>query len=260
MLKHKPLSSSSLSLSLLSIGLAVAGIAACSSIESTDLETDGMRPIIVVNAAKDGSSTTVNATIGAGTLTTVDLDGSDVLTATSGDVSVDLDENALLGVYNYSGTLDGVGAPDDVVTVALTRAEGKESAPSSTVSIPEPVDFAAPAAGASFSRTADIVVELQTAASDDDVTVSWTGDCIDTGSVTVPAGQNSVTIAAGTIVEQLDEEGGEGEGEGEGEAPTGTCQITLQATRSRAGTLDPAFGGGAITAQSVATRDVTSTR
>ena len=219
---------------LLALAAVVSG---CSTIESGDVETSGMTASIEVKAKADGSATDVFASISSGTLTTVDLDGDDQLVASSVDVSVDLEENNLLGVVTYAGSLTGISAPGTEVNVAFNRSADKTPAPLSTVALPVPLDISAPAAGTSFSRA------------DDDIEV---GDCIDTGSLDVPAGQATVTINKGTIEKRAQADANDPDSE----PVPDTCTITVTAQRRVEGTLDPAWGGGQIVAVSSATRDL----
>jgi len=196
------------------------------------------------------------ASINAGAaLTTVDLDGDDVLSASSGDVTVELDESNLLGVVTYAGSLAGITGAGTEVTVSLARSADKEAAPNSTVTLPIDVDLSAPAAGTAFSReNDDITVEIVTEASDDDLRLSWTGDCVDSGGLDVPSGQASVTIAKGSIVKraQIDEN------DPDSQPVPDSCTVTITITRTTIGSLDPALGGGEIRAVSSGSRDITS--
>ena len=239
------------------IFIALAAVASgCSTIESGDLETSGMTAAIEVKAKADGSATDVFASIAAGTLTSVDLDGDDQLVASSGDVSATLDENNLLGVVTHAGTLTGIAAPGTEVNVAFNRSADKTPAPTSVVTRPEPVDLTAPAAGSAFSRANDdIEVVIDSEASDDAITLRWEGDCVKSASLDVPAGQATVTINKGTIEKRAPVDDNNTP---DSQPVPDTCTITLTAQRSVEGTLDPAWGGGHIVAVSKATRDVTT--
>ena len=243
-----------LALPLTSLAL-LSAVVGCNDIDSADIETSGINASITVRAKADGSSTNVSASLTAGALTFVDLDGEDQLVASAGEASVVLAEADLLGVVGYSGTLDGVGAPDEEVTVALERSEDKEPAPNSLVRIPEPIAIAAPAAGTAFSRADDdIVVDLTSEESADDARLLWRGDCVKNGSLDVPAGQSSITINKATIEkrEQVDEN------DPDSEPVPDTCTLTIEIERLVAGTLDPAWGSGNIRAIASDSRDLTT--
>ncbi len=233
----------------------VAVTTACESIESGDLETSGINATISATVRDDGSATDVLASLSAGALTSVDLDGEDKLSASADDVSVDLEESNLLGVFAYAGVLEGVSGPGTEVTVSLARSADKTPAPSSTVRLPVPVSLTAPAASAAFSReNDDIVVDIDSAASDDDMRLSWSGECVKNDGLDVPAGQASVTINKGTITkrDQVDAN------DPDSEPVPDSCTVTLRIERVIEGVLDPAWGGGRITSVSADSRDITS--
>lgn len=235
--------------------LLAAAVTGCSSIESGDLETSGINAAIEVRPRADGSATDVSASLTAGALTFVDLDGEDRLVASSGDVSAEMEESNLLGAVNYAAVLNGINTPGDIVTVALLREEGRDSAPASTVRLPEQVTMTAPEASAAFSRADDdITITLESSTSTDAVRVSWSGDCVQEGGIDLPADQTSATIGKGTILkrEQTDEN------DPDSQPVPDTCTINIKASRRVAGTLDPALGEGGITAVTSSSRDVTS--
>ncbi len=233
----------------------VAAVAGCSSIESGDLETSGMTAIISATVRDDSSATDVVASLGAGALTSVDLDGEDILSASADDVSVELEESNLLGVFTYNGVLEGIAEPGTEVTVSLARSADKTPAPSSTVRLPVAVFLTSPAAGTAFSReNDDIVVEINSGASDDDMRLNWSGDCVKNDGVDVPAGQVSVTINRGTIIKRAQVD----ENDPDSQPVPDTCTMTLTIERVVEGVLDPAWGGGSITSVSQDSRDVTS--
>lgn len=235
--------------------LLAAAVTGCSSIESGDLETSGINAAIEVRPRTDGSATDVTASLTAGALTFVDLDGDDKLVASSGDVSADMEESNLLGAVSYAAVLSGINTAGDIVTVAFQRSGGKDPAPSSTVRLPEQVTMTAPEASASFSRAGDdITVTLENNASDDPVRVSWSGECVQDGGLDVPVDQTSVTISKGTILkrEQVDEN------DPDSRPIPDTCTIQITAARRVTGTLDPAWGGGGISSVTSSSRDVTS--
>lgn len=217
--------------------VAVVG---CNSVESGDVETAEMTASIAVTAAADGTGADVFASLANAALTFVDLDGEDKLTAAADDVTVDLAESNLLGVFAYRAGLDDVVAGDEV-TVSLVRAEGKDSALSNVVVVPTPLTIESPAAAASFSRANDdIVIDL---GGPDDVDadaleVRWSGDCIDTGSLEVPVTQKSITIARGTIEQLPQPEAGS-----DGTAVADECALTVTVARRITGTIDGAWRG-----------------
>ncbi len=233
---------------------AVVVAPACSSIQSEDIDTDAITADITLHPRADGSATDVTATLSAGALTFVDLTGDDTLVAKSGEHEVTLGKNQALGALSYEGTLDGTGAAGDEVTVAFERT-AFASAPSSTVTLPAPVSITVPAASASFSRAdADIVVTLAEDGSTDPVQLSWSGDCVVGGTLDVPAGQTTATIAHGTIARAEPSSA-----DANATPVADTCTLHLSVVRSVDGILDDAFEGGHITARTEDTRDVTTT-
>lgn len=225
-----------------SLALAIPALVACTNIDSDDLDTDAMEPTIQVRSTEgaDGSSVTVVLHVGDSPTTFVELQGDDTLTASAGEQTVTLEGSELLGVVQYNGDLD-TKTPGDVVTIAFTRTEeGKASAPDSNVALTEGLALTAPAGGATSSRAADLQIAWDSAASEDQVRVGWSGGCVVDGSRDVTAGQSTLTLEAGSIEKRE-------QGENEEEPVPDNCDVTLTVSRSRSGTIDPAFGGGSIT-------------
>jgi hypothetical protein len=232
----------------------LAGLSACSSIDSDDIDTDAITADITVRPRADGSATEVAATLSAGALTFIDLQAGDRLVASSGDAQVELSASDVLGAVSYAATLDGVGAAGATVTVAFER-EAFTSAPSSTVVLPAPVSITAPDAAASFSRAEDdLVVALAAVASDDPVRVSWSGECVVADGIDVPAGQASVTLAKGTI-----QKAEPSSSDADAAPIADSCSLRIVAERTVQGVLDPAYEGGRISAATSDSREVTTT-
>lgn len=221
--------------------LAAPALVACTNIDSDDLDTDAMQPTIQVRSTDgaDGSSVSVVLHVGDSPTTFVELQGDDSLTASAGEETVTLEGSELLGVVQYTGNLDTKTA-GAVVTIAFTRTEeGKASAPDSNVTLTEGLALTAPAGGATASRAADLAIAWDSAASDDQVRVGWSGSCVVEGSRDVTAGQNTLTLEGGSIAKRE-------QGENEEDPVPDDCDVTLTVSRSRSGDIDPAFGGGSI--------------
>lgn len=236
--------------SILSLLAATVG---CSTIDSSDLETSGMIANMEVVRLQSGAGSDIHVSLTAGTLDFVDLEPGDVLKASFGDETVTLDEGEFLGAIAYNGHLSA-SAKGDEITVSLERAE-KTPAPASSVVLPALIDIAAPAASAAFSRANDdIVVTVNGEESDVGASVTWSGECIKTDSLDIPAGQTSITINKNTIVkkEQVDAN------DPDSQPVPDNCTITLRVRREVAGTLDPNYKSGSIVAASQVTRDLTS--
>lgn len=224
---------------------SVVGVAcvACTSLESGDLRTNGMQPDMVVRSNNTDANSKLNVNIHVGNSLTqfVDLDAPDVMTASvDGGAPQELNESNLLGVTGYSLDISGKAADTEVV-VALARGEADDGAPNSTVTFTQPLALTSPGAGASFSReTDDILVEWDTEASPDGVKVVVAGDCIQSVSRDVQAGDTAVTLEAGSILKKPDPE------DPEAEPVPDSCEMTISVVRTRTGALDPAYGGGNI--------------
>ena len=236
----------------LTVGIACV---ACNSLESGDLRTNGMEPDIVVrsNNTDANSKLNVNIHVGDSINSFVDLDAPDVMTASvNGGEATELSESNLLGVTGYSMDVN-TKEPDTEVIVILTRGEQDDGAPSSTVAFTQQLALTSPGAGASFSRaTDDIEVTFTSEESTDGVRITVTGECIDSISLDVQAGDTAVTIEAGTILKKVDQNT-----EDDLEIPD-SCDIAVSAVRTRTGTLDPAYGGGSIRHEFSASAQATS--
>ncbi len=238
--------STSFLIAIASIGVSLAA-AGCTDLSSADLKTAGMSANFTVQA--DGSGTT-NV---SGNLN-VDNNGTDYVTLASGDTLVasvagqteTMAQSNVAGVVTYSAAFSGQDGANAAYTVALQR-KSDVSAPNSTCSLPDPFTIGSPATGASFSRAADINVNYGAGGSEDSVEYMVQGSCIqgpidaavsgDPGTFTL--GKGSITVA-------------------QGQSPQQSCQATLTITRTRTGTIDPAYGsGGSI--RCVQTRSVTFT-
>ena len=263
---------------LFGVAAALAASTACSPTKTEDIATDAITASFDVLPRADGSATDVLATLSAGSLTPIELTGDDKVVARSGEKRVELstpdellteeelDASEAAGEPSFygrtlngvlTGVLDGVGAEGDVVTVAFERT-AFPSAPSSTVTLPAPVQIVAPEAAAVFSRANDdIVVTLAESASTDPVRVTWSGECIDDGNVDVPAGQNTITIARSTIA-RIGQGNASGGGGGAAAPVSDSCELRLVVERVVDGVLDDAWDSGRITATTSDSRDLTS--
>lgn len=228
-------------------------LTACSSVDSAEVRTNGIEASFVVSVDAAAGATDVVGSLRVGNLTFVDLDDGEKLTATSGDVSTQLKRRHAFGATDYRGRLNGVTTPGTEVVVGWTRTGDNASAPRSVVQLAEPVSLVAPAVNTAFSRSRDdIVVGLESKSTDQSTTLSWTGDCIEAGSVEVRRDQTSVRIARGTIQRATPQT----QTPSAGQTPPTTCKAYLTVTRRRGGQVDPAFGGGTITAESSSVRQI----
>ena len=209
------------------------GLVACSTASSTDIKTSGINADL--SGTGDGSgSTNVSATlrVGAESLTFVELSVGDTLTAKSGSDSPHaLSKVDFLGLVSYSTTLPG-DEEGKSVTVALNRAPGDTSAPNSSLTLPAKFQILGPSSGTSFKRGTDAIsVTWDNWGKADRLDVQLTGSCITSVTHTSVPDNGSFVIAASEIKAIKDSE-------------TKACDLSLTVNRTRAGTLDPAYGKG----------------
>jgi hypothetical protein len=215
----------------------IAFISACTTVDSSDIKTHGIKPAMTISSSAEapGSNVTVSLHVGDSPTTFVELQDGESITATPGtEAAVTLTKQSLLGVTDYVGALD-TQVPGTSVTIDLTRPTDT-NAPASTVTLTEKLTLTSPAAGSTASRANNDVTVAWTdsAPSPDAVKVAWTGDCVQDGSLDVEVGKTSATIAKGTVLKKT------------GDNIPDNCDVTFSASRTHAGTVDPAFGGGSI--------------
>ena len=158
---------------------------------------------------------------------TIRLVDQDVLSATSNGHSVVMDEADLVVEYQYDAAFETADAGQRF-EVSLQRV-ADESAPHSSVTLPEPFTPALPAMA---SRSAPLTITWSPSGSADSMSIHFTGCAspelgaiADTGTLTIPAG----AIVA--------------------DPSTATCDVAIELSRTRSGLLDPAYGqGGSIVA------------
>jgi hypothetical protein len=222
-------------------------LAGCSTVDSNGISTTAMTADFLVKLPENASAVDVNASFRVGTLTYVELDGKEKVTASANGQQETLGRSKFAGAISYTGQLK-VAAPRTEVTVELTRDDGNASAPDSTVALPEPVHLSAPFGGAKLSRRQTIQV---TFASGPAQTLTWTGPCIQPGSLEIEPGRSSTTIAAGLIRAATTASPSPRSG-------SGTCQVALTLTRRTTGKLDGAFKDGSIAAVAQSIHQVVS--
>jgi hypothetical protein len=212
------------------IGAALAATSvgcAKETIDSTNIKTAGIAALIDVTA-NSASASLVHVDLktgGAQSNTFVILSSGDRLLA-SADGQQKTMEAVEEGEYEAEF---GTGAADTEFLVSLER-DADTPAPASRGTLPAPFEISAPASGADASRAEDLVVTWDAGDGSDDVALELNGDCIFLETIDVPGDSGSYTIAAGTL------------------KPTNSdkpesCDVTLQITRSRSGSADPAFDG-----------------
>jgi hypothetical protein len=221
-------------------------LTACGNLSSEDVKTSGIHADIV--ASTDGTgSTEVRATLRVGGATSnqfLDLSGDDELMAstTSGSAQP-MSRQELLGAISYVSTFP-VDAPDTGFKVDFERTVDV-SAPDSHATLPAAFAITAPADQANASRAADLQVTYSSSGSGDAMSWLATGDCIQPAWGSIAGDPGVFVLSAGKLVAYDGHQ-------------TDTCTVTITVARTRAGTLDPAFGSGTVQGQQVRRVDVRS--
>lgn len=224
-------------------------LAGCSTVDSKDIRTSGITADYVVTLPESTDAADVSASFRVGTLTFVELGDGESITSTGGGKDVTLEHHRSAGVTDYTGRLDGVVDPGTEITFSLKRGSGDDAAPQSTVKLPERVRLTSPLAGTTYSRRSVVPVRFESGPSQLPAVLTWTGQCIQTGSLQLEPGRTSVSIPTGSI-KPLATTPTPG--------TTTTCPVDITLTRRTEGTLDKAFKDGAVTAESQSVRRISS--
>lgn len=230
--------------------VVVLVLTGCSTVDSKDIRTSGMTANLVVTLPEATDAADVSASLRVGSLTFVELGGGEEITASGGGKDVELKHHRAAGVTEYTNRLDGVVTPGTEITFDLERGGDDDSAPKSTVKLPERVRLVAPAAGTTYSRRRDLVVRFESDPSQLPTILTWGGACVQEGSLDLEPGRTSATIARGSI-KQLTTTPTPGR-------DISGCQVTLTLTRRTQGTLDSAFKDGSVIAESQSARVINS--
>jgi hypothetical protein len=221
--------------------VAAAGLAAgCKqSVESTDIRTTGVYPVVDVSA--DGSGNTrvlVQLKVGGPNANTyLDLTGDDHLTATAGGVTRPLDSSGSVG-YATTFQTDASGP----VVISFLRGAADTSAPNTIVNLPTP--FSLTLSSTESSRATGSVGATWTPAGTANIESSIVGSCIDVIAETIPD-DGTATIAG----DQL-----------HAHSSSDACTVTLSLARVQSGQVDPAFTeGGDVKARQVRSASFTTT-
>lgn len=232
---------------ILLLGALTAGLAGCSTSQSADIATDGIHADLSVTADGSGQSTAV-AVLRAGDATSndfIDLSAGDTLVATEGSNNAQTmvrEDFANLIYYQAIFAVDSADTPFDI---AFNRTN-YVSAPNSAVTLPAPFVLTGPTENAGISRQSPITITWSGSGQADPMHWDANGDCIQAVGADISSDTGTATIAAGTIVPQ----------QGQG---TASCTVTIHLSRTRAGTLDPAYGkGGEINAVQERSVDILS--
>jgi len=228
----------------------VVVLTGCSTVDSKDIRTSGITANLVVTLPESTDEADVSASLRVGTLTFVELGDGEEITASGGGKSAELKHHRAAGVTDYTSRLDGVVDPGTEITFGLKRGGNDESAPRSTVKLPERVRLTAPLAGTTYSRRTAIAVKFDSDPSELPSILTWAGECIQTGGLQLEPGRTSLAIPRGSIKPTA-------------ATPTpgrasSTCPVDLTLTRRTEGTLDQAFKDGSVTAESQSVRRIVS--
>jgi hypothetical protein len=232
-----------LQLGFVSLLLLASLAAGCrQEVESTDIRTTGVYPVIDVTAEGSGTSRVlVKLKVGGPNSNTyLELTGPDRLTATGAGATKELDSS---GSVSYAATFATEAAGPFVVS--FLRGPEDDNAPNSTVDLPEPYTLTVETTELSRA-TGDLVFSWTPALSGGVIDSSLYGTCIDTLIETIPDdGTGSISH------DRIHARDG---------ATTESCTVTLTLARTRVGQVDPAFTeGGRVTASQIRSRAFTST-
>ncbi|MBI5497934.1 MAG: hypothetical protein HY904_23225 [Deltaproteobacteria bacterium] len=215
---------------------------ACTTEVSDDIATRDMDAKIVVTH-KGGATADVSVTLRkADTAATfIDLANSDKLEATHSAETHELTRTSLLGFITYATTFSAQPADAAAFVVSFTRTGSFPSAPSSSAELPVPFTLGAinDHGAQGLSRAAeDLVLTWTSDISADTLELLVAGTCFDNYTRTLDPQTLGTTVTRGTLRKASGDQ-------------TETCDATVTLTRSRPGTLDPAFGGGSVRAEQV---------
>jgi hypothetical protein len=227
------------------IALVAVGVG-CDEVKSNDVDTSGIYADITVTG-NSGGSALASAVLRVGDATStafVELESGDSLTATDGANTLDMADSEILEFHSYNALFDTT-TPGATYTVALARA-GKDPAPTSTAVLPDAFEFVSPPS--TMTGDQDVTLTWNPSGSNDAMTLSFIGDCINPDVESLPGDTGTFTLTAGTLKQSATDEDDPG------------CQVTVTLSRVKDGSLDAAYGGGAIRGQQVRAFNVAFTQ
>jgi len=241
--------------------LTPACIQTCESTTSDAVLTAGLRgDIRAVSDGRGETAVTAELRVGGGLSNVyLELVGDDALTVTSGGRAERMIRRTEpFGLVRYVASLDGDASGADL-SVAFTRKVDR-GAPASTVTVPPAFAITSPAPDAVLSRAAEpLVISWGPASGADPMTITLSGSCIEGISRTAEVDEGRVTFPAGSLraldqrmleMRPMDQGGQGGQAGPQPVEAAGKCRVTVKATRTRAGRIDPGFGqGGSIVAE-----------
>ncbi|MFF1820652.1 hypothetical protein ACFVWG_25325 [Kribbella sp. NPDC058245] len=230
-------------------GLVLTG---CSTVESKDIRTSGMSASFVVTVDDNEQRAVATASLRSGTLTYIDLGAGESISVAGSGTPQELRRQKSLGTINYTSRLNDILNAGTEITFALQRDSANESAPKSTVALPERVHLTAPTNSTAYSRQQPVPVRFETAPTDQQTILSWSGSCVGQGRMILTPGASSTVIPAGTLKANTTSSASPGQ------AAT-RCSVEITLSREVEGRLDPAFKDGSVKAQAVSKRSIVST-
>lgn len=217
------------------VALSVVALG-CEKADSTDIKTSGM--YATFTAVNKGGATRVAGVLktgGAVSNTFIQLGGNDKLFAAAKEEKKQLAEHHVGNFYEYDADL-AANAENDEVVFSFERVAPDESAPNSKVTLPKPLTITAPAASVIVKRSEPLTVTWDNQGTTDRMIVEVTGDCVHYYKAEVSGDPGTFVIEANKIKPLNDQ-------------ASAACSGMVKVSRTRAGTLDPAFGeGGQVTA------------
>ena len=211
------------------LAILAALTGACTTTNSQDVTTHGIYADL--GARADGTGTTdVYATLFFGdplSLDFVRLTGNDQLEATFNGQNMVMAETELLGIVGHNATFTGDAAGSQFEIAFLRTVDA--GAPSSTCQLPMP--FTITTSPSTQSRAAPMTLTWSPSGTQDLMSWSASGDCINAASGTT-SDTGTTTIAANTLQMR------------QGMGVASSCAVTLYLSRLHAGQLDPHYGKG----------------
>lgn len=222
------------------LSLLALGFVACKdeTVDSEDIRTSGIHAEFTVLATGNAKAVaSAKLTVGTGD-TSLILTGEDKLVATSADVTKTLTRD---GDY-YRGTFNGE-AGDTEYSFAFNRGDADETAPDSSVTLPDPFTLVGPAASDPISRAAEVTVTWDASAASDPMSWKLDGRCLFSTDGEIPT-DGTLTLAGKDFNPTPSAEDAATDDKDDSE----NCTATLCIERKRTGTLDAAFDkyGGEI--------------
>jgi len=216
--------------------------AGCTTVDSSDILTSGIHAQLGARTSGDGT-TQVTATLYLGNpanLNFVDLTGDDELIASHGTQTKEMTETIVLNIvtHNASFPTDQEG---DEFRIDFSRSVDN-GAPESFATLPARFTLAGPTTPT--SRAAEIALSWSPGGSPDAMSWQATGDCIDLAGGNISGDSGSFAVPANTLKKRM------------ADGTADSCVVTISVSRSREGTLDPAYGKGGNIA-GVQTRTIT---